>query len=304
MGTSEEMATFVRVADKGSFAEAAIDLGLSPSALSKLVTRLEDRIGVRLMTRTTRRLSLTSEGTAFLARAREVLALIETAEIEASASRRKPKGHIRVNTGTAFARHRLAPLLPAFLAAFPEITVDLTVTDRRIDPVAEQVDVVFRAGELGDSTLIARKIMDGARTICAAPAYLTARGTPSTPGDLLNHNCLVVQGLSRLTIWPFQAGDGINRLEVSGDLTSDSADLLLDMALAGHGIVRLSGFVVEKAISEGRLVELFADVHASEPVPIWALTVPGRHRALRVQALVDFVANAMAARSRAPLTSP
>ena len=302
MGASEEMTAFVRTVDKGSFADAAADLGLSPSALSKLVSRLEDRVGVRLLTRTTRRLVLTPEGTAFLSRARDILAMIEAAESEAATSRRQPKGLVRVNTGTAFARHRLAPLLPAFMAAYPEITIDLTVTDRRIDPVAEQVDVVFRVGELGDSNLIARKIMDGKRTICAAPSYLAAHGTPAMPGDLLNHNCLIVHGLARLTIWTFQAGDGVNRLEVGGNFTCDSADLLLDLALDGHGIVRLSSFVVEKAISDGRLVELFADVHASEPVPVWALIIPGRHRAPRIQAFVDYVANAMAVKAPSRVT--
>jgi DNA-binding transcriptional LysR family regulator len=293
MGSSEEMAAFARVADKGSFADAAMDLGLTPSALSKLVTRLEDRLGVRLMTRTTRRLTLTPEGEAFLTRTRDVLALIEAAESEAAVSRRRPKGHLRVNTGTAFAKHHLVRMLPMFLAAYPEITLELGITDRQIDPVAEQVDVAFRAGILHESSLIARKLMDGRRKICASPAYLAAHGTPKLPADLLKHNCMIIQGFSRLTVWPFQAGDGINRLEVRGDFACDSADVLYDMALAGHGIVRLSDFLVGGALADGRLVELFPDLHAPEPVPLWAVMPPGRHRAPRVQVFVEFVARSL-----------
>ena len=175
MSRPDEMTAFVRILDKGGFAPAARDLGLTPSALSKLVGRLEARLGVRLLARTTRRLAPTPEGEGYAARARDILALIEAAEADAAAGRARPRGHLRVNTGTAFAKHRLVPALPDFFARFPEVTLDLCVTDRRVDLVAEQADVLLRVGPLDDSSLVARKVAEGQRVICAAPAAHAAR---------------------------------------------------------------------------------------------------------------------------------
>ena len=290
MSHPSDMAAFVRIVDTGGLAPAARDLGLTPSAISKQLARLEVRLGVRLLTRTTRRIGLTPEGETYLARARDILSLIEAAEQDVTAARGRPGGLLRVNTGTAFARHRLIPLLPIFLERYPAITLDLSVTDRRVDLVAEQVDVLLRTGPLGDSSLLARKIAEGRRTICAAPAYLERRGRPATPEDLLAHDCLVLRGLARLTVWPFRSATGLQTLTVHGVATTDSAEALRDMALAGLGIIRVSGFIVARDIAEGRLVELFEDLHMSEEVPVWAVTVPGRHRLPRVQVFVEFLA--------------
>lgn len=290
MSHPSDMAAFVRIVETGGLAPAARDLGLTPSAMSKQLARLEARLGVRLLTRTTRRIGLTPEGETYLARARDILALIEAAEQDVTAARGRPGGLLRVNTGTAFARHRLIPLLPAFFERYPAITLDLTVTDRRVDLVAEQMDILLRTGPLGDSSLLARKIAEGRRVICAAPSYLARRGVPAAPEDLLSHDCLVLRGLARLTAWPFRTGAGLQTLTVRGIATTDSAEALRDMALAGLGIIRVSGFVVAQDISEGRLVPLFEDAHVSEEVPVWAVTAPGRHRLPRVQAFVEFLA--------------
>ncbi|CAA9226206.1 MAG: Transcriptional regulator, LysR family [uncultured Acetobacteraceae bacterium] len=291
MSRPDEMAAFVRILDKGGFAPAARDLGLTPSALSKLVGRMEARLGVRLLARTTRRLSPTPEGEAYGARARDILALIEAAEVDAAAGRARPRGHLRVNTGTAFAKHRLVPALPDFFARFPEITLDLCVTDRRVDLVAEQADVLLRVGPLDDSSLVARKVEEGRRVICAAPAYLARRGAPRRPEDLLDHDCLVLHGLARFTAWPFRAGAaGIRTLAVRGRATTDSAEALRDMALAGLGVVRVTEFLVAGDLAAGRLVPLLGAEHVSEEVPVWAVMAPGRQRMPRVQAFVDFVA--------------
>ncbi|MCB4822455.1 LysR family transcriptional regulator [Roseicella aerolata] len=290
MSQPSDMAAFVRIVETGGLAPAARDLGLTPSAMSKQLARLEARLGVRLLTRTTRRISLTPEGETYLARARDILLLIEAAEQDVTAGRGRPGGLLRVNTGTAFARHRLIPLLPAFFERYPAVTLDLSVTDRRVDLVAEQADVLLRTGPLGDSSLIARKIAEGGRVICAAPAYLERRGRPATPDGLLSHDCLVLRGLSRLTAWPFRTATGLQTLTVRGVATTDSAEALRDMALAGLGIIRVSAFIVARDISEGRLVPLFEELHVSEDVPVWAVTAPGRHRLPRVQAFVDFLA--------------
>src|SRR5436190_2617567 len=286
---SAEMNAFVRVAERGSFAAAATDLGLTPSALSKLVTRIEDRLGVRLLTRTTRKLALTAEGELFVARSRDILASIEAAEAEVTAASERPRGHLKVSVGTAVAKQILGPALPVFLANYPDITVELHVSDRQIDLVAEQVDVAIRSGALGDSTLVARKIGEATRVICASPRYLKEHGSPLVPADLLQHNCLTLPG-SAWSQWPFHTHEGINRLAVSGTFTSDNADLLLDMAVAGLGIARLADFMVARAVRQGTLVRLLQDSHLPESFPIHALTVPGRHRAPRIKAFIDFVA--------------
>ena len=286
---SAEMNAFVRVAERGSFAAAAADLGLTPSALSKLVTRIEDRLGVRLLARTTRKLALTAEGELFVARSRDILASIEAAEAEVTAASERPRGHLRISVGTAVAKQILGPALPVFLDNYPDITVELHVSDRQVDLVAEQIDVAIRSGALGDSTLVARKVGEATRVICASPRYLEKHGTPQVPADLLQHNCLTLPGPA-WSQWPFHTHEGINRLAVSGTFTSDNADLLLDMAVAGLGIARLADFMVARATRDGALVRLLVDSHVPESFPIHALTVPGRHRAPRIRAFVDFLA--------------
>ena len=286
---SAEMNAFVRVAERGSFAAAAADLGLTPSALSKLVTRIEDRLGVRLLTRTTRKLALTAEGELFVARSRDILASIEAAEAEVTAASERPRGHLRISVGTAVAKQILGPALPVFLSRYPDITVELHVSDRQVDLVAEQIDVAIRSGALGDSTLVARKVGEATRVICASPRYLEEHGTPQVPADLLQHNCLTLPGPA-WSQWPFHTHEGINRLAVSGTFTSDNADLLLDMAVAGLGIARLADFMVARALRDSALVRLLVDSHVPESFPIHALTVPGRHRAPRIRAFVDFLA--------------
>src|SRR4029453_14719575 len=286
---SAEMNAFVRVVERGSFAAAAADLSLTPSALSKLVTRIEDRLGVRLLTRTTRKLALTAEGELFVARSREILASIEAAEAEVTAASERPRGHLRISVGTAVAKQILGPALPVFLDRYRDITVELHVSDRQVDLVAEQIDVAIRSGALGDSTLVARKVGEAMRVLCASPLYLEKRGTPRVPADLLQHNCLTLPGPA-WSQWPFHTHEGINRLAVSGTFTSDNADLLLDVAVAGLGIARLADFMVARALRDGALVRLLVDSHVPESFPIHALTVPGRHRAPRIRAFVDFLA--------------
>jgi len=286
---SAEMNAFVRVAERGSFAAAAADLGLTPSALSKLVTRIEDRLGVRLLTRTTRKLALTAEGELFVARSREILASIEAAEAEVTAASERPRGHLRISVGTAVAKQILGPALPVFLDRYPDITVELHASDRQVDLVAEQIDVAIRSGALGDSTLVARKVGEATRVICASPLYLEKHGTPRVPADLLQHNCLTLPGPA-WSQWPFHTHEGINRLAVSGTFTSDNADLLLDMAVAGLGVARLADFMVARALRDGALVRLLVDSHVPESFPLHALTVPGRRRAPRIRAFVDFLA--------------
>lgn len=289
MALPHDMAAFVQVVEKGSFAAAAKDLSLTPSAVSKIVTRLEQRLGIQLLTRTTRRLVLTEEGETYHLRCRDILAAIEAAESEVTSSGSHPRGHIRVNAGTAIGRHQLALLLPEFLAAHPDITIELGISDQQIDLVAENVDVALRAGPLADSGLVARRIADARRVICASPSYLEKRGTPTRPADLPNHNCILIAGLPHLARWAFYTRDGIDHIRVRGDLTTDNADVMVDLAIAGHGIIRMVDVHVARAVANGLLIPLLTKQHVVDPTPIWALTPPGRNRVPRVRAFLDFL---------------
>lgn len=283
------MTAFVRAVELGGFSTAARDLGLTPSAISKLVTRLEDRLGVRLLNRTTRRLALTPEGEAYFHRSQRILGDIIEAENEVASFRAQPRGLLRVNVGTAFGMHQLSPALPDFLARHPEMRVELTLTDRVVDLIEEGADLGIRLGTLVDSSLVARKICEPERVVCACPAYLRRHGTPKKPEDLLKHNCLSVAYAPNLRRWPFEVNGGVEHVEVSGNVSANNADALLHLALLGVGVIRLSDVIVGGAIAAGKLVPLLADIHHSEPLPLHAVYPQGRHRSPRVAAMVEFL---------------
>ena len=284
-----DISTFIRLVELGSFAAAAEETGYTPSGVSKLISRMEDRLGVKLLYRTTRKLSLTPEGEIFLAHAQRFLELEELVEADLSLATGKPRGHLRVNCGTAFARHKLAFLLPRFIDKFPDITVEVSVSDNRIDPIREQMDVTIRVGELTDSDLVAVRLGTVRRIIAASPQYLVDNGQPTTPDDLRRHSCLLLTGFARQAIWPMLEDGQRKDIKVSGPVSSDSADVLLHLAIEGAGIIRLGDFLGEAALSEGRLVELFADNHHNDPKPLTALVLPHRKNIPRVRAFVVFL---------------
>lgn len=299
MAQIEDMSAFVRVVDRGSFSAAAGDLGLTPSALSKLISRLEQRLKARLLIRTTRKIALTPEGEIYLGHCRDIVAAIEAADSEVSSAGGRPEGVVRVNVGTAFAKHQLARFVPAFCDRYPDVHLEVSVLDRQVDVLTENVDVAIRTGALGDSRLVARKIAEGRRYICASPDYIARMGAPEKPADLVRHNCLVLSNFSQLARWPFHTPEGVNRMQVRGRMTCDNANMLLDYALSGFAIVRLSDMMAADAIRRGELVPLLIEHHVDEPFPIWALMPPGRNRALRVRVFVDALVEAF---GRAPWT--
>ena len=287
MDAAWDMRAFVRVVEHQSFSAAATILGLTPSAVSKLVSRLEDRLGVQLLHRTTRRLALTSEGEVYLARARHILSDIDEAEAEVARSRGSPRGRLHVNTSIAFAVHQLAPALPEFLTRYPDVHVDLSITDRVVDLVEEHADVTIRNGRVSDMALAARKIADFERVICAAPSYLSRHGMPNTPADLANHVCIVMKTTS--SRWPFRIRDEIDRVEITPRVTTDNGEAALRLALDGAGIVRLSVMMLGGPVSRGLLVPLLTDSHYAEPLPVSALYLAGRHRLPKVRVFLDFL---------------
>jgi DNA-binding transcriptional LysR family regulator len=285
-----EIEVFVRVVQTGSFSAAARDSSLTPSAVSKLVTRLEDRLGTRLFRRTTRRLSLTEEGMAFHDRSVRILAEMDEAEQAVSRLHGVPSGTLRINAAVAFATYQVVPLLPDFLQRFPLVRIRLTVTDRIVDLVGEGDDLGVRIGARFESTLVSRLLAEDHRIIVAAPAYLQRYGTPRAPSDLSVHNCLTWEsGRSSLNEWPFRGAQGDYTIRARGNAETNSGETLYEMALAGLGIARIAEFRVGADVKAGRLVSLLGDVHRADPLPIHAVYPHRQHLSPKVRAFVDFL---------------
>lgn len=292
MPPTDQLSDFIAVVDYGSFTSAAERIGVSPSSLSRSIARLEDQIGFKLLHRTTRSLSLTREGSAYLKAARDVvgqLARVENALVSRAASTGSVRGSVRISAGTAYAQRILAPNLPIFLEAHPDIDLDLNVTDRRIDPIADQVDVTIRVGPLAQTDLIGIELGKVRRVIAASPYYLARKGTPTHPRDLQGHTCLQLSGFRRLAKWPMIENGKPVALPVTGSVTADSAELLLALAIAGAGIIRFGDFLGAEAIQDGRLVPLLEESHDADPQPITAL-IPRERRGLpAVDAFLSFL---------------
>lgn len=288
MDATSDLRVFVRAVDLGSFSAAAKDLGLTPSAVSKLVSRLEDRLGARLLERSTRRLALTPEGEMFFARAKRIIADIEEAEEEVTRVRGAPRGRLHINSGTAFGLHQLAPALADFLARYPEIDLELSITDRLVDLIEEHADIAVRSGHIPKGPFVQRKIADLQRVICAAPRYLAEHGTPKVAADLRQHDCVVVAGPG-LNRWPFKTRTGVDVVDVHPRVTTDDAEAALRLAVEGAGIVRLSDVIVGGPLKRGDLVPLLTDVHHVEPFPLAAIYPAGRQRLPRVAVFIEFL---------------
>lgn len=285
-----EMAVFVRVVEAGSFSAAGRGSGLTPSAVSKLIGRLETRLGARLLHRTTRSISLTHEGVAFYQRCVRILRDIDEAEQAISQLHAVPSGRLRVNAAVAFATYQIVPIIPAYLDQYPHVHLELTITDRVVDVVEEGVDVAIRLGARVDPSLVSRQLAADRRVICAAPEYLSRHGTPNAPSDLARFQCLTwIDNQGGLNDWPFIGPHGPYTVRVSGNIEVDNGETLYEMALAGLGLARIAGFRVGKAIRSGRLIPLLADCHREEPLLIHAVYPHRRHLVPKVRSFVDFL---------------
>jgi DNA-binding transcriptional LysR family regulator len=289
MDRAAEMTAFVRSVDDGGFSAAARELGLTPSALSKLVTRLEDRLGARLLQRTTRRLQLTPEGEAFYVRSRRILADMDEAEAEVVAAGVRPTGLLRLHCGSAFGMHQLAPAIPLFLERYAGVELDITISDEPLVGLGEGVDLAIRIGALDESSMVARRICNLERVICAAPSYLERCGTPRTPDELQQHNCLWITSLPVLRRWPFDTDDGIRVVHIDGNVVANNAETVLQLAMAGVGITRLTDVIVGDAIGRGELIPILSEWHHVEPVPLYATYPSGRNLSPKIRVMVDFL---------------
>lgn len=289
----EDVLMFDEVVRTGSFSAAAAQFDLSPSGVSRAISRLEDKVGVQLLKRSTRHLSLTAEGEILHAGIPRLLDLLQTLEAQLTERRTAISGTLTVSVGTAIAEARLTPALPAFMARHPELRLDLNVTDRRVNLLRERIDVAIRTGPLADTSLIARRVGTGRRIVSASPDYLDKNGVPHAPGDLAHHRCLTISGHEELERWPFRTNGSVEHVQISPYAQSDSAVVLRQLAVSGLGIVRLADFVVSDAIGRGLLVPLLQNRHLAEDIPIWAIYPPAERVPPRLSVFLDFVAKVL-----------
>jgi LysR family transcriptional activator of dmlA len=289
MATPDNLSFFSALVKFGSLSALAREFGVTPSATSKWLSQLERRLGVRLIHRTTRRLSLTSEGETFLAEARRILAEIDDLERNVASGRAAPKGLLRVNSTLGFGRSYIAPVMSKFYQQYPEIEAQLLLTDRPMNLTDDAIDVGIRFGEPPDSRLVAKLIYPNRRRIYAAPVYLKKVGRPTVPHDLTRHNCLILrQDDNAYSLWRFSKGKQSETIKVRGTLSSNDGEVVLNWALDGHGILMRSEWDAVRFVDSGRL-ELLLEDYQLPPADIYAIYLHKQHLAARIRVFVDFL---------------
>ncbi|CAN7394673.1 LysR family transcriptional regulator [Bosea sp. LjRoot237] len=289
---SGEMEVFSAVVERGGFSAAAKLFGMTPSAVSKLVTRLEARLGARLINRSTRKLQLTAEGQAFHQRCITILSDIAEAECEAAAGR-APRGRVRVNANIAFGNHVLLPLVPAFLTEHPELSLDLVFTDQVVDLIEERADIAIRVapGPLRGNQLMARKIGESGVAVVASPEYIARHGEPKTPAELEKHNLIGFNFARSVEGWPFRVGSELISIAAVGNTMVGDGETARQLAVAGVGLARLGRFHTEAEIAAGRLVTVLEDFNAGDIEVIHAVYLgQGGFVPARMRAFIDFLA--------------
>lgn len=284
--TASEMEFFVLVARHGSLAAAARALDLTPPAATKRLAQLEARLGVRLLNRTTRKISLTGEGETYLAHATRILAAIREMEDAVVSSRAAPKGLLRVNATLGFGRTSIAPIVSAFAQRYPQVEVQMEVTDRPVDLVENGFDLAIRFGTLPDKRLAARRVMTNRRFLCASPLYLQRHGTPQLLSDLAQHRCIVHrQNDEAHGVWRFEGGEVV---KVDGALSSNDGDIVLGWALDGHGILVRSEWDLARYVESGRL-KIVLPQYALPSADLFVYYLSRRNLAARTRVFIDFL---------------
>lgn len=287
----EEYRCFARVVEDDGFTAAAKTLGVSKSYVSKQVSRLEDRLAVQLLNRTTRKMTLTSEGAQFYQRVREILLQINDAEAELSLAQDDPQGVLRVSMPMVFGVRYLSPLIPAFMEAFPNVSLECDYSDHKVDLMGSSVDLALRIGQLEDSSLIARKLAPVRSYAVAAPTYIARRGLPANPAELAEHEVLLYSqhGNGHTQTWTFSAAVGGEvSVRVNGALLANVGDALVDAAVAGLGVATLPDFIVSQHLTEGRLQRVLPEWTTFDGA-LWAVFPHNRHVSAPVRAFVDFM---------------
>ena len=295
---SGEMEAFVQVVDRGSFSAGARVLGMTPSAVSKLVARLEARLATQLVHRSTRKLQLTPEGQNFYERSVRVLADMDEAE-RCAAAGAAPRGRVRINASISFGHHLLMPLVPRFLELHPQVTLDIVLTDRVVDLMDERTDIAIRWGPLPPSDLVARHLFDTGQAIVASPAYLERYGTPRTPQELEAHNRIGFTYRRSAAGWPLAVDGRIVEMPVAGSVRAGDGETLSRLVLEGVGLGRLSLYHIQPDIDAGRLVPVLEEFNPRDMTPVHAVYLgkAGRLPA-RVRAVLDYLRSRLADNSR------
>lgn len=290
MDRVDEMALFARVVEAGSFSAAARALDLTPSAVSKQIRRLEDRLGVRLFNRTTRHLALTDAGTAYYDHSARIVRELEQAEEAVASFGDHPRGRLRVAATVSFGRVEVLPRIDAFLERWPEVRLEVALTDRQVDPIEEGVDLALQWREqIEDPSVVSRRLCVNRRIICAAPAYIERHGLPRTPEELADHNCLTLSEFSEFNDWEFDDPEkGPRVIHVGGNFSANTADALYEAARAGVGLARLSTWLVMPDIRAGRLVPVLPE-YPHEHSAYYVVYPHRRHLSPAVRAFVDFL---------------
>ncbi|UTW08075.1 LysR family transcriptional regulator [Pseudomonas benzenivorans] len=283
----EHLKLFVRLAVTHNISQAGQELGLSPAVASAHISKLEEGLGVRLVHRTTRKVSLTQEGEAFLPHAEEVLASVEVARTSVGAGSTAPRGTLRVTAPASFGRMHLLPALKTFLARYPHLSLDLRLSDSIVDLVEGGFDIAIRNAELKDSSLVARKLAPDRRIICASPDYLKQCGEPAAPQDLLNHQCINLLGLET---WVFDSPAGHVSVRPTGQLRTDNGEAMRDACVDGLGIAISSTWSVYQHLARGELIQVLKDSPLVAETAIWAIYSSSRLMAPKVRAFIDFYA--------------
>lgn len=295
MDRFEAMSGFLAVAEAGSFSAAARRLALPLATLSRRVADLERHLGVRLLQRSTRRLALTDSGRAYLESCRQILESLAEAERSAAGEYRAPRGLLTLTAPIVFGRLHLLPVVVEFLAAFPEVQVNLLLADRTVSLLEEQVDLALRLGPLPDSGLLAQRLGEVPMVTCASPAYLKRRGTPKRPEDLMNHDCVTAATVGWSKVWFFQEGRRALNLEVPARLNTTTAEAAIDATLAGAGLTQVRGYQVAEALAAGRLKRVLRTFEPS-PAPVHLVQLGGRQRPAKLAAFLDFAVPRLKAR--------
>jgi DNA-binding transcriptional LysR family regulator len=293
MDALEAMATFVRVVERGSFSAVARELGVTQPTISKQIGLLEKRLGGRLFARSTRQLFLTDEGQRYYEHCRQILSAVDSAEQSFKTGQEQVAGTLRIASSGSFGRVQIAPRLHGFLQRYPDLTIDLQLSDENVDIVSEGIDIAIRIGELKDSSLIARQIGLTRRGVFVAPAYLEQHGLPLTPADLAAHNCLVFSQLAQFDQWRFARDGQWQTVQVKGNVRSNNSESIRQLVLSGAGLSLSPSWLFREDLQAGRVRAVLED-YATATLPIHAVFAPDRRQSARVRAFVEYLGEGFA----------
>ncbi|HTD03683.1 LysR family transcriptional regulator [Undibacterium sp.] len=291
MDQFKQLSTFAEVATRGSLSSAARAEGVAPAMIGRRLDALEERLGVKLLQRTTRKIALTNEGTAFLEDCQRILAELEEAETAVSERSARASGQLTVSAPAGFGRQHVAPLVPSFLTEHRDVKLTLSLNDRVVDLIGEGIDVAIRIASLTDSNLIGVKLADNKRVVVASPAYIKRHGTPSSLDELSHHNCLAFSSDGSQRGWTFRQNGKNVTLKVEGNMVCNDGEVLHDWAISGKGLAWRSMWEVGSEIESGKLVTVL-DEFTAPGNDIYAIFAQRRHLPLRIRAFVDFLRHA------------